>query len=56
MHTGIIVGGVDEGKNCDRIVLTLFLSFCDTDDRDLGSFGTLISPKKKKKNNKSHIL
>jgi len=32
MHTGIIAGGVDDGKNCDRIVLTLFLSVCDIDN------------------------
>lgn len=45
-HTGIIAGGVDDGKNCDRIVLTLFLSVCDIDNWDLGSFGTLLSTEK----------
>lgn len=41
-------GGVDDGKNCDRIVFTLFLSVCEVDNWDLGSFGTLLSSGKKK--------
>lgn len=48
VHTSIMTGGVDDGKNCDRIVLTLFLSFCDVTDWDLSSFDKLLSPKKKK--------
>lgn len=42
----MIAGGVDDGKNCDKIVFTLFLSVCDVDSWDLGSFGTLLSSRK----------
>lgn len=45
----MIAEGEDDGKNCDRIVLTLFLSACDIDNWDFGSFGKLLSSKKKKK-------
>lgn len=43
----MIAGGVDDGKNCDKIVLTLFLSVWDIDNWDLGSLGTLLSTEKR---------
>lgn len=46
----MMAGGEDDGKNWERIVLTLFLSVCDKDNWDLGSLGKLLSSKIK--NNK----